>query len=157
MSKRRATSHRAGSGRGRAQRGASMTKVDGYNNDISTQVQSIIDDWERRLVNKNLARDADRVSPNQYWIVKNMMGSLMEEMLEKWNNSKLAISKATSKMLDLDMVIMERDMMEMWRKLAMGVDSLGDVGRGNISMAPEMNVEPTPAIPFVSIVHVTIS
>ena len=113
-----------------------ITKVDGYNNDISSQLQPIIYDWERRLVNKNLARDADGVSPNQYWIVKNMMGSLMEEMLEKWNNSKLAISKATSKMLDLDMVIMERDMMDMWRKLAVGVDSLGDVGSGNLSMAP---------------------
>ena len=43
-----------------------MTKVDGYNNDISPQVQSIIDDWERRMVNKNLARDVDGVSPNHY-------------------------------------------------------------------------------------------
>ena len=94
MSKQRATSRRAGSGRGRAQQGARMTKVDGYNNDISSQVQPIIDDWERRLVNKNLARDVDGVTPNLYWIVKNMMGSLMEEMLEKWNNSKLAISEA---------------------------------------------------------------
>ena len=72
-----------------------MTKVYGYNNDISMQVQSIIHDRKRRLVNGILASDIDGVSPNQYWIVKNMMGSLMEEMLKKWNNSKLAISEAT--------------------------------------------------------------
>ena len=45
-----------------------------------------------------------------------MMGSLMEEMLRRWNNSKLAISEATSKMLGLDMVIMDRDMMGMYKK-----------------------------------------
>ena len=88
ISKQRATSHRAGRGK----RGAHITKVDGYKNDISPQVKSIIDDLERRLVNKYSARDIDEVSPNHYWIVKNMMGLLMEEMLGKWNNSKLEIS-----------------------------------------------------------------
>ena len=97
-----------------------MTKVDGFNNDISPQFKSIIDDWERRLVNENIARDIDGVSPNHYWIVKNMMVLLMEEMLEKWNNSKLAISEGASKMLELDMLIMERDMMDMWKKLGCG-------------------------------------
>ena len=71
----------------------SVTKVDGYNNDISPQVKSIIDDWESRLVNEYIARDIDGVSPNHYWIVKNMMGLLMEEMIWKWNNSKLEILK----------------------------------------------------------------
>ena len=69
-----------------------MTKVYVYNNDISPQVQSIIDDWEMRLVNKNLSHNIDGASPNHYWIVKNRMGSLMEEMLGRWNNTKLAIS-----------------------------------------------------------------
>ena len=72
VSKQRATSHHAGHG----QRGARVTKVDGYNNNISPQVKSIIDDWERRLVNEYIARDIDGVSPNHYWIVKNMMGLL---------------------------------------------------------------------------------
>ena len=65
-----------------------------------------------------------------------MMGLLMEEMLGKWNKSKLAISETASKMLELDMFIMERDMMDMWKKLVVGVDSLGDGGRENVSMAP---------------------
>ena len=79
MSKQRATSRRVG----RGQWGVSITKVDGYNNDISPQVKSIIDDWERRLVNEHIARDIDGVIPNHYWIVKNMMGLLMEETLGK--------------------------------------------------------------------------
>ena len=55
------------------------------------------------------------------------------------------------------MLIMERDMMDMWKKLAMGVDSLGDGGSKNVYMAPEMNVDPAPTILIVSIVPVTIS
>ena len=101
------------------------------------------------MVSKNLARDIDGGSLNHYWIVKNMMGSLMEEMLGRWNNSKLAILEGRSKMLDLDMVIMDRDMMAMWKKLAVGVDSLGDVGSSNVFMAPEMNVDPALTIPAV--------
>ena len=83
-----------------------MKKVDGYNNEISLQVQSIIEDWETRLGKENLARDTDGGIPNHYWIVKNMMGTLMEEMLARWNHTKLAISHATTKMVELDMVIM---------------------------------------------------
>ena len=106
------------------------------------------------MVNKNIAHDIDGVSPNHYWIVKNMMGLLMEEMLGKWDNSKLEISEATSKILELDMLIMERDMMDMWKKLDVGVDSLGDGGSENVSMAPEMNVGPTPMILPVTISEV---
>ena len=69
-----------------------MKKVDGYNNEISQQVQSIIDDWETMLVKDNLARDTDGSSPNHYWIIKNMRGMFMEEMLVRWNHTKLYIS-----------------------------------------------------------------
>ena len=55
------------------------------------------------------------------------------------------------------MLIMERDMMDMWKKLVVGVDSLGDGGSKNVSMAPKMNVDPAPMILTISIVPVTIS
>ena len=64
-----------------------------------------------------------------------MMGLLMEEIIGKWDNSKLAISEAMSKMLELDMLIMERYMMDMWKKSTVGVDSLRDEDRENVSMA----------------------
>ena len=44
------------------------------------------------IVNENLAHDIDGGIPNHYWIVKNMMGTLMEEMLARWNHTKLEIS-----------------------------------------------------------------
>ena len=39
----------------------------------------------------------------------------------------------------------------------MGIESLGDGGSENVSMALEMNVDPAPTILIVYTVHVTIS
>ena len=47
--------------------------------------------------------------------------------------------------------------METWKKLAVGVESLADGDRKNVSMALEMNVDTAPTIVAVSIVPVTIS
>ena len=80
----------------------------------------------------------------------------MEEMLARWNHTKLAISQATTKMVELDMVITQRNVMGIWKKLAQGFDSLADGGSSSVSMAPfaSMNVEPT--VPTASIVRVHI-
>ena len=74
-----------------------MKNIDGYINEISPRVQSIIDEWEIRLVKDNLGHDTDGGSPNHYWIIKNMMGKLMEEMLARWNHTKLAIHRLCPK------------------------------------------------------------
>ena len=135
--------------------------INGYNNEISSQVLSIIDEWETKLVKETLANDIDGGSPNHYWIVKNMMGMLMEEMPARWNHTKLAISQTTTKMVELDMVIMQRDVMAIWKKLAQGFDSLGDGGSGSVSMAPSssMNVSPTMHAVYIvpSLISTTIS
>ena len=59
-----------------------------------------------------------------------MMGTLMEEILARWNHTKLAISQDTSKMVELDMVINQRNVMVIWKRLAEGFEPLGDRGRG---------------------------
>ena len=81
MSKQRGLSHRSVSGGDHSQRVVQVTKIDGYNNEISLRVHSIIDEWEIMLVKENLVRDTDGGISNHYWIIKNMMGTLMEEML----------------------------------------------------------------------------
>ena len=48
-------------------------------------------------------------------------------------------------------------MMDMWKKLAMGVDSLGDGGSENVSMDPKRNADPAPMILIVSTFSVIIS
>ena len=55
------------------------------------------------------------------------------------------------------MLIMERDIMDMWKKLVVGVESLADGDSENVSMALEMNVDPAPMILVVSTIPITIT
>ena len=59
-------------------------------------------------------------------------------------------------MVELDMVITQRNVMAIWKKLAHGFDSLGDGCSGSVSMAPfaSMNVDPT--VPAASTLPVRI-
>ena len=41
-------------------------------------------------------------------------------------------------MMELEMITMERDIMDMWKKLVVGVDSFHDAESENVSMALEM-------------------
>ena len=109
-----------------------------------------MDEWEIRLVKDNIARDTDGGSPNHYWIIKNMMDTLMEEMLARWNHTKLAISQATSKMVELNMVITQRNVMVIWKRLAEGFDPLGDGGSGSVSMDPSASINVDGTLSFAS-------
>ena len=80
----------------------------------------------------------------------------MEEMLARWNNTQLAISQATSKMVELDMVITQRNVMVIWKKLAQGFNSLGDGGSGSVSMAPSTSMNVDHTVPCASRVVVGI-
>ena len=72
------TPHWGSSGRGQAQQGSSLRQEDGYNIGVSMLVNTLINEWESRLVIEHLARGIRGRHLNHYWIVKNMMGSLME-------------------------------------------------------------------------------
>ena len=85
-----------------------------------------------------------------------MMGTLMQEILARWNHTKLAISPATSKMVELDMVITQRNVMVIWKKISQGFDSLGDGGSGNVSMAPSTSMNVDSTMPCASTVPVGI-
>ena len=65
-----------------------------------------------------------------------MMGSLMDEMLATWSHNRLAISQSKAKMVELDVVITHRDIMAIWKRLALGLDSLDTGGSGNVSITP---------------------
>ena len=122
MSRQCGTPRRANSGRGRAKWGLHLLRVDAYPNEFSPWVLNLIDDWETMLVNDNLALG----SPNHYWIRKNMMGSVVEEMIDTWNHTRSSVLQAKSKILELDTVITHRDVMTARKKLAMGLGSMGD-------------------------------
>ena len=81
MSRQSGRPRRASSGPGQAQRGAHLLQVDGYASGVSMSIRNLIDEWETRLVNENLSRGFRGGILNHYYILSNMMGSLMEEMV----------------------------------------------------------------------------
>ena len=113
-----------------------MLRVDGYDNGISASVHNLIDEWKNRLVNENLARGNEGGSPNHYWIVKNMTGSLMEEMVGTWNHSRSLVLQEKTKILELDTILTHKDVMTAWKKLAMGLGTPMEGGSGNVSAVP---------------------
>ena len=82
----------------------------------------------------------------------------MEEMIGTWNHTRSFVLQAKSKILELDTVITHRDAMTAWKKLVMGLDSTGDGGSGNVSMAPSgsMNVDSVSTAPHSSTVSFSI-
>ena len=47
----------------------------------------MIDEWESRVVSEHLASGRNGGKTNHYWMVKNMMGMLMEDLTNKWNEA----------------------------------------------------------------------
>ena len=54
---------------------------EGYEAGISIPVKVLIDYWEGHLVNERLAIGRGGGNINHDWLIKNMMGDLMEDML----------------------------------------------------------------------------
>ena len=83
----------------------------------------------------------------------------MEEMLATWNHTHSSILEAKAKIVELDLVITHRDVMAIWKRLALGLDSLDTRGSGSVSMAPSgsMNVGLTPTMAPATTVPLSIS
>ena len=88
---------------------------DGYASGVSMSVRNLIDEWEARLINKNMARGIGGGRLNHYRIIKNMMGSLMDEMVRTWNYNRSSVLQAKTKLLELDTFLNRRDATTTWK------------------------------------------
>ena len=61
--------------------GLSLQVEYGYEIQISKPVRILIDDWEGRVLNQCLTTGKGGSRINQYWLVKNMLGNLLEDMI----------------------------------------------------------------------------
>ena len=73
-----------------------------YEARISMPVQELIDSWEFQLVNEHLATDRGGRKINHYWLIKNMMDTLMEDRLGNWSSAHSIILSSKAKLIDLD-------------------------------------------------------
>ena len=48
----------------------------------------MIDEWESKAVSDHVASRRSNEKINHYWMIKNMLGLLMEDMISKWNGAK---------------------------------------------------------------------
>ena len=56
-----------------------------YDISVSMPMRILIDEWEALLVTEHLVRGRGGIQINHYRLIKNMMGTLMEEMVSNWN------------------------------------------------------------------------
>ena len=84
-------------------------------------VRTLINEWEARLVTDHLATGIGGDHLNHYWIVKNMMGSLMEEMVGTWNYTQSSILQEKTRLIEIDTQLNKWDATSAWKRLALGL------------------------------------
>ena len=86
------TPRRRSSGHNDSRRGAfGRFGSDEHVHYVLMSVRFLIDDWEDSIVAQQLALACAAEKINHYWVVKIMMGLLMEDIQSKWRISKEAI------------------------------------------------------------------
>ena len=143
MSRQRGTPHWGSSGKGRASRGSSLKQDDGYDTSIYMPMHTLIDEWEARLVTEHLAKGTEGRHLNHDWIIKNMMGSLMEEMVSNWNYTRSSVLLVKTKLIELDTQLNKMDATLAWKCVAMGLYTTRNVegGSDSVTGAPTASLD----------------
>ena len=88
MSRKRDTPGRGSIGRGGCHHKETLKDTGRYVMQVAMHVRCMIDDWESKVVSEHLASERNGGKINYYWIMKNMMVMLSEDMKTKWNGTR---------------------------------------------------------------------
>ena len=88
MSRQCGTLHRGNTGRGGGLCKANLRDIAGYITQVSMPIRCMIDEWESKVVSEHLASRRSGGRINHYWLIRNTMGLLMEDMTTKWNGAR---------------------------------------------------------------------
>ena len=58
--------------------------------------------WESRVLNQNLATSQDVSQINHYWLMKNMIYNLMEDMLTNWVDARETVQTVKTRISEID-------------------------------------------------------
>lgn len=130
MSRQRGTPRRASSGRGKGQCGCKVQVTADYENHISPRVHILVEDWEARVLNQKLATGQGEGQVNHYWLTKNMLCNLVEDMLSNWSDARDSVHAMKTRMAEIDSQLTTMDNSFAW-KGTVGITSHGSLGGGN--------------------------
>ena len=106
MSRQRGTPRRASSGRGKAQHGCSSQTLVDHEPDISPSVRVLVEAWETQVLNQKLSTGEDGSQINHYWMMKNMLCNLAEDMLSNWFEARVVVHTMKSKITEIEAQLM---------------------------------------------------
>ena len=127
MSRQREKPHRANSSRGKAQHGCILQVTVDYENHISPQVCILVEDWEARVLNQKLASKQGGSHVNHYWLIKNMLCNLVEDMLSNWSDARDSVLVMKTRMAEIDSQLTALDNTFTW-KGTVGIIGYGGLG-----------------------------
>ena len=103
-----------------------MMMEEGYETGVSMPMRVLIDEWEAHLVIEHLDRGRGGGQINHYSLIKNMMGTLMQEIASTWNYTRNSVLSSKTKLIEIDSQLNRLDATSSWKCLAIGICSAGN-------------------------------
>ena len=128
--RQRGTLRRVTSGKGKYQRGCSFHVVADYEPHISHRVCVLVEAWEGRVLNQKLATGQDGSQINHYWLMKNMLCNLMEDMLTNWADARDTVQSVKTRISEIDAQLTAMESSFAW-KGNVGISGHGGLNGGS--------------------------
>ena len=71
-------------------------------NPISHRVHILVEAWEDRIFNQKLATGQDGSQINHYWLMKNMLYNLVEDMITNWVDARDTVQTVKTRISEID-------------------------------------------------------
>ena len=80
-----------------------------YEPHISAWVQVLVEALENKVLNHKLSTGEEGSWINHYWMLKNMLYNLAEDMLSNWVEARMAVHSMKAKITEMDAQLMAMD------------------------------------------------
>ena len=87
--------------------------------------------WENKVLNCKLSTGEEGGNINHYWMLKNMLYNLAEDMLSDWAEARIAVHSMKTKIAEIDAQLTAMDKTFSWKGTT-SISSLNvhNLGRG---------------------------
>ena len=75
----------------------------------------MVESWENKVLNRNLSMGEEGGRINHYWMLKNMLYNLAEDMLSNWVEARIAVHSMKTKIAEIDAQLTAMDKSFSWK------------------------------------------